>query len=157
MLDDILKTLPHSMCSPNVTNEPTLESAVQYIDEMDFSNIRMKLTNYDPLVCRVWSDDEFSMVEQYYKNFIYLNKKYGKEIKIIVPTVEVDEFWHHHILDTRSYIKDSMNIFGYYFHHYPYFGMRGDDDYLNLQRAFEVTQFIYEEEFGEKMLNIWQQ
>ncbi|QDX31806.1 hypothetical protein [Dickeya poaceiphila] len=86
MFNDILKTLPHNMSAPDIVDEPTLESAVQYIDEMDFSNIRMKLTKYVPLVCRVWSDD----------------------------------------------------------------------DYLNLQRAFEITQFIYEEEFGEKMLNIWQ-
>ncbi|EKF62435.1 hypothetical protein B194_4715 [Serratia plymuthica A30] len=95
------------------------------------------------------------MTEQYYKNFLYLNKKYGREVKVIVPSLAIDEFWHHHILDTRSYITDCNHIFGYYFHHYPYFGMRSDEDYKNLNEAFEITQIIYEEEFGERIQRVW--
>ncbi|WP_241613877.1 glycine-rich domain-containing protein [Rosenbergiella epipactidis] len=155
MLEDIASTLPHSMDVFEVENEPTLEEAVNYIDEMDFTLLKDKLSRNDPLTCRVWSKKELEMTEQYYKNFLYLNKKYGKEIKIIVPSIEIDEFWHHHILDTRSYMRDSLNIFGYYFHHYPYFGTRGDEDKANLDYSFEVTQVIYESEFNERMLNVW--
>ncbi|GKW25098.1 hypothetical protein PEC311524_26920 [Pectobacterium carotovorum subsp. carotovorum] len=155
MLDNIVKTLPHSMNVNLTGKEPSLEDAVNYIDSIDFSALKNKLSRNDPLISRVWSDKELIMAEQYYKNFLYLNKKYNKEVKVIVPSIAIDEFWHHHILDTRKYIYDCDNIFGYYFHHYPYFGMRGDDDYKNLKIAFELTQEIYESEFGEKIVDIW--
>ncbi|ANJ96313.1 hypothetical protein ADP72_14110 [Serratia plymuthica] len=143
------------MSVPYVENEPSLDDAVKHIDSMDFSMLKFKLTQVDPLVSRVWSSDEFCLTEQYYKNFLYLNKKYGREVKVIVPSLAIDEFWHHHILDTRSYITDCNHIFGYYFHHYPYFGMRSDEDYKNLNEAFEITQIIYEEEFGERIQRVW--
>ncbi|MBS4430554.1 glycine-rich domain-containing protein-like [Pectobacterium punjabense] len=155
MLDNIVKTLPHSMNVNLTGQEPSLEDAVNYIDSIDFSALKNKLSRNDPLISRVWSNKELIMTEQYYKNFLYLNKKYNKEVKVIVPSIAIDEFWHHHILDTRSYIYDCDNIFGYYFHHYPYFGMRGNDDYKNLKIAFELTQEIYELEFGEKIVDIW--
>ena len=59
--------------------------------------------------------------------------------------------WHYHILDTRAYCKDSDKVFGGYFHHFPYFGMRGDEDERNLRRAFEQTKGLYLEAFGEGM------
>jgi hypothetical protein len=155
MLEDIAKTLPHSMFNENIKDEPSLDDAVKYIDNMNFHLLRVKLTQADPLISRVWTNEEFHLVEQYYKNFLYLNKKYGRKIKVIVPSLAVDEFWHHHILDTRSYTIDTENIFGYYFHHYPYFGIRSNEDYKNLNIAFEVTQYIYKEEFGEEMRSIW--
>ncbi|WP_233267980.1 glycine-rich domain-containing protein [Pantoea agglomerans] len=155
MLEEIAKTLPHSMEVKLSGNEPSLEDAIEYINNMQFTELRKKLSQYDPLISRVWSEKELLMTEQYYKNFLYLNKKYRDVVKVIVPSLAVDEFWHHHILDTRSYIKDSNNIFGYYFHHYPYFGMRSDEDYTNLKDAFNLTQEIYEAEFGEKMVDIW--
>jgi hypothetical protein len=33
--------------------------------------------------------------------------------------------------------------------------MRSDEDYTNLKDAFNLTQEIYEAEFGEKMVDIW--
>ncbi|WP_145534517.1 glycine-rich domain-containing protein [Yersinia thracica] len=155
MLEKIAETLPHSMIVDSQTHYPTLESAVNYIDSMEFVELKNKLSRQDPLISRVWTLDELNLTEQYYKNFLYLNKKYGEKIKVIVPTLSIDEFWHHHILDTRSYFKDCQGIFGYYFHHYPYFGMRSDDDYKNLNEAFEITQVIYEEEFGERIKAVW--
>ncbi|MGE0973347.1 glycine-rich domain-containing protein (plasmid) [Klebsiella sp. WOUb02] len=155
MMDDIAKTLPHSMEIALTGREPTLEEAVEYIDKLDFTELKNKLSKSDELIFRVWSEKELQMTEQYYKNFLYLNKKYNDVVKVIVPSLAIDEFWHHHILDTRSYIRDCNNIFGYYFHHYPYFGMRGETDYHNLRTAFDVTQQIYEVEFGEKIIDIW--
>lgn len=69
--------------------------------------------------------------------------------------LEVDEIWHHHILDTRQYFRDCLQIFGYYFHHYPYFGIRGEPDKQNLDLAFDVTQELHEIEFGSRMSAIW--
>jgi hypothetical protein len=47
---------------------------------------------------------------------------------------------------------DSDIIFGGYFHHFPYFGLRGDEDKKNLEDAFEATKQLYEVVFNEPML-----
>ncbi|EFW82819.1 MULTISPECIES: glycine-rich domain-containing protein [Pseudomonas syringae group] len=154
--DAIAATLPHSMEIPNLENEPSLEYAVQYIENIDFSLIFNKLCSGDPLLCRRWSPIEAEIGIQYYKNFLYINKKYLHKHPVLPPLLEVDEIWHHHILDTRSYMKDCQNIFGYYFHHYPYFGARGNDDKKNLGKAFELVQELYKEEFGYYMTQLWE-
>ena len=67
----------------------------------------------------------------------------------IVPSKEVDGFWHQHILDTRKYAEDCDTLFGFFLHHFPYFGMRGVQDEANLAAAFAETRRIYEATFGE--------
>lgn len=151
----IVDTLPHMKGKPSSATTPSLEEAVNHINIMDLSLIHKKLTSYDPLLCRQWSDAEAEIAIQYYKNFLFLNKKYLSTYPVIPPLLEVDEVWHHHILDTRQYKKDCMKIFGSYFHHYPYFGTRGESDFNNLAIAFEQTQKLYEHEFGDRMISIW--
>ena len=153
---EIVDTLPHSMKRPKQhENCPTLEQAVAYINSMDFSLIRGKHTSDDRLLCRQWSAIEIEVGIQYYKNFLFLNKKHIENYPVIPPSLETDEIWHHHILDTRQYTKDCDNIFGYYFHHYPYFGTRGQVDKSNLGTAFEITQQLHEIEFGCRIVSIW--
>lgn len=153
---EILSTLPHSMeIDLPAENNPSLSDAVKYIDNMDFSEIERKLQGADPLICKRWSTEELEVGIQYYRNFLYLNKKYQSKFPVIPPMLEVDEIWHHHILDTRRYIIDCHNIFGYYFHHYPYFGARGEGDKQNLDMSFSVAQKLHEYEFGCEMIAIW--
>lgn len=154
--ESIKDTLAHSTSIPKVSGiEPTLNEAVHHINNIDFSPILKKLCSRDALNSRIWSKAEAEIAIQYYKNFLYLNKKYLAQFPILPPMLEVDEVWHHHILDTRQYIKDCNHIFGYYFHHYPYFGARGARDKKNLDLAFDVTQTLYEKEFGSRMVAIW--
>jgi hypothetical protein len=40
-------------------------------------------------------------------------------------------------------------VFGYFLHHFPYFGMRGEQDAADLRAASERMHEIYEREFGE--------
>lgn len=134
---------------------PTLEEAVAYLNSIDFSPIRKKLISDDKLLCRKWSKVEVEVGIQYYKNFLFLNKKYIEGYPVLPPSLETDEIWHHHILDTRQYVRDCNHIFGYYFHHYPYFGTRSKTDKNNLDTAFEVTQKLHEIEFGVRILSLW--
>lgn len=153
---DIVKTLPHSMdVKLDASLLPTLSEAVDYIDRMDFELIKCKLMSGDKLVSREWTMLEAEIAIQYYKNFLFLNKKYAGEFPVLPPLLEVDEVWHHHIMDTRQYEKDCESIFGYFFHHYPYFGTRSEEDNLNLQAAFEIVQTLHEVEFGKKMVSVW--
>jgi hypothetical protein len=61
----------------------------------------------------------------------------------------MDTMWHYHILDTKAYHKDCGTVFGHYFHHFPYFGLRGEEDARNLKSAFEQTKQFYAATFGE--------
>jgi hypothetical protein len=42
-------------------------------------------------------------------------------------------------------------VFGYFLHHFPYFGMRGEEDAANLRAASANMHAIYEREFGEAL------
>jgi len=152
---EIVATLPHSMLTPTQEELPDLDDAVAHIESMDFSKVREKLCSKDPLLCRQWTALEVEIAVQYYKNFLFLNKKYLSEYPVLPPPLEVDEIWHHHILDTRAYTQDCNKIFGYYFHHYPYFGTRGPADRENLDIAFELVQTLHHQEFGYYMTKIW--
>ncbi|MGI2030351.1 glycine-rich domain-containing protein [Endozoicomonas acroporae] len=83
-----------------------------------------------------------------YKRYLYLTCKYGKELDFS-PSVGIDIIWHAHILDTIAYHKDCQYLFGSYLHHFPYFGLRGENDKKNLELAFENTKELYFQEFNE--------
>ena len=76
-----------------------------------------------------------------------------ERISYLINTNKImDNMWHFHILDTRAYVKDCDAVFGHYLHHYPYFGMRGEQDAANLKNSFELTKVKYEEAFNEPMV-----
>lgn len=94
-----------------------------------------------------WTLTKADEIEQQYKAFLILNYKYPE--KPIVPSKDIDVFWHYHILDTRKYTTDCNMIFGTYLHHFPYMGVRGKEDAKNLETAFEETINIFRKEFPE--------
>ena len=95
-----------------------------------------------------WTLAHANAVELEYRRFLQLMKQFPEEET--APLVDVDTFWHYHILDTMKYAEDCQNVFGYFLHHFPYFGMRGEDDHANLCAAFSETQTFYEIHFGGK-------
>lgn len=58
-----------------------------------------------------------AQIVEFYKRFLWLNYIYP-EAKL-VPTRDIDECWHIHILNTKRYIEDCQELFGHYFHHQP--------------------------------------
>ena len=118
------------------------------IAAIDLEMIKMKMSLADE--GEGWSKEQCEDAEVEYKRFLHLNKKFSKAS--IVPTDIIDTLWHYHILDTRAYIQDSERVFGGYFHHFPYFGLRGAEDKQNLKNSFDRTKEMYENEFNEKML-----
>ena len=84
-----------------------------------------------------------------YRRFLTLRKLHPH--KTLVPSALLDVIWHYHILDTRKYVDDCERIFGYYVHHDPYFGTQGEEDKRENELAWEDTQRLWVEEFGEPM------
>lgn len=112
---------------------------------LDLEPIKLKLC--DPREGKGWPRARADDLEIKYLRFLYLTL--SRQDTTFVPTREIDELWHAHILDTRRYAKDCETIFGEFVHHLPSLGMRGPEDALNLSRSFEETRRIYEETFGE--------
>ena len=76
----------------------------RYIHGLDFGQLRDRLADSPERLGRGWSADQCSYYEGLYKNWLYLRRRYEGEI--LPPQVEIDEFWHGHILDTRTYFRD---------------------------------------------------
>ncbi len=117
------------------------------IEQLDFSRIKHKLMNNDE--GEPWSFEQCENAEREYKRFLTLIKLNPR--KQIVPTKQMDKFWHHHILDTQAYQADCMKVFGHFIHHFPYFGIYGEEDRANLNREFKATAELYKHVFGEQM------
>ncbi len=124
-----------------------VEEIVAAIQALDLEPIKFKLMDTEE--GQGWSREYVEQMAIAYKRFLTLSVKYPKET--IAPSKDVDKFWHGHILDTIKYAEDCQNVFGYFVHHFPYFGMRGEEDAANLAEAGKTTNRLYEKEFGETL------
>lgn len=121
------------------------DAARQYIQALDLSYIVQAMcASHYPLPR--WVKDDAEKCCQLYKNFLLLHKKHEGES--LVPTREIDEFWHNHILYTKQYFADCKAIFGHYLHHHP---AAPQDDLSQLAKAFLRTKEFYQIEFGEPL------
>lgn len=101
------------------------------IQELDLTPIKYKLIKESG-----WLPEQATRAEKLYRGFLSLSALYPKQT--CVPTQEIDDFWHAHILDTRKYMTDCRDIFGYYLHHFPYLGLQGDEEAAT--QAFHDTR-----------------
>jgi hypothetical protein len=118
-----------------------IESALERVAGLDFAILKRKLGDE-----KGWSPEYQSEVEGLYRKFLALNIAYPD--RKICPTGPIDEFWHAHILDTHAYERDCAYLFGSFLHHFPYFGMRGPEDRIALQTAFDESRAIFIRHFG---------
>jgi hypothetical protein len=131
---------------------PTAQEALARLEEsLDLSNIRMKLADTDEGLGL--SNDFLDLMETEYRKFLALQILYPDVD--IVPCKIVDEMWHRHILDTAAYREDCAAIFGRFLDHFPYFGMRGEDDAQALSDAYADTLDRYRDAFGEPPTDTW--
>lgn len=92
-----------------------------------------------------WSEMHTDAVETQYRRFLFLMKKYPDAGAS--PSVDVDTFWHYHILDTMKYARDCEAAFGFFLHHYPYVGIAAGSGSEHVE-AGERMRALYEAEFG---------
>lgn len=121
----------------------------QVISSIDLGGVidRMRFVHY-------WTKKSAELAETQYRNYLLLCKKYG-QTHSLVPSHEIDEFWHNHVLCTRRYTQDCEKIFGYYLHHDPHHGSRGSIPHKEVVKNFtESTQELYLKEFGEPLYRV---
>ena len=115
------------------------------IAALDLEPIKVKLMHEES--GEGWSLARANAVEFEYRRFLILMKQFPDEQT--APLVDVDTFWHHHILDTMKYAADCDTVFGHFLHHFPYIGLRGEDDEAAHLRVGMRMKQLYEETFGE--------
>jgi hypothetical protein len=122
-----------------------LQDGFATIAALDLDPIKVKLMHKES--GEGWSLEKANAVEFEYRRYLYLMKKFPNEQA--APSVDVDTFWHYHILDTLKYAEDCQAVFGYFLHHFPYLGLRGEEDLLAHERVGERMRVLYEDTFGE--------
>jgi hypothetical protein len=127
----------------SLRNDIQTSCATQKIEALDFTELKAKLMLHEPEGYN-WSEDQANSAERAYKLFLMLHVLYPNHRNS--PNIPVDLFWYAHILDTRRYATDCQEIFGHFMHHFPYLGLRGDKEKLDV--AFKETNKLYRKEFG---------
>ncbi|MBD8654660.1 glycine-rich domain-containing protein-like [Oxalobacteraceae sp. CFBP 13730] len=112
-------------------------------EALDLNPIKMKLMH--AASGEGWSETRTNAVETEYRRFLFLMKKYPDAGAS--PSVDVDTFWHYHILDTMKYARDCEAVFGFFLHHYPYVGIAAGTEGEHVQAGERMRQ-LYEAEFG---------
>ena len=113
--------------------------------ELDLEPIKSKLMHMES--GEGWSLEQANAVEKEYRRFLCLMKMYPNEE--LGPLMDVDTFWHYHILDTMKYAVDCDKVFGYFQHHYPYVGMGDEaDQQMRIDGAVRMRD-LYEATFDD--------
>jgi len=126
-----------------LVSQEKIKEAMAIVSSLDFSQMNQKLENYYG-----WSKEDISLMEDYYRKWLAIHVCYPD--LAVAPSEKLDEYWHMHILDTKKYMEDCQLVFGYYLHHYPYFGLEGDKE--NLNSGFETTRKLFKHHFGHDLV-----
>ncbi|WP_097278410.1 glycine-rich domain-containing protein [Caenispirillum bisanense] len=124
-----------------VEQDDALKAALAKVAELDFTMLKTKVCRDENMTA-----EECDEIDDLYRKFLALNMRYPD--RKICPTGPIDVMWHYHILDTRAYERDCMALFGRLLHHFPYFGMRGEQDKQDLERTFEESVALFVSHFG---------
>jgi transcriptional regulator with XRE-family HTH domain len=134
---------------PSMTSTITLSAwqleVAARIDALDLEPIAYKLASPEPGEPAMTLTEADQRIAAY-RCFLKLCAWYPGEP--IAPSAFLDKAWHAHILDTARYAEDCGIVFGFFLHHFPYFGLRGPDDAAALQASYARTRELFREHFG---------
>jgi hypothetical protein len=122
----------------------TMQTDFAAIAALDLDRIKTKLCHMES--GEGWSRARADAAAVEYRRFLFLMKAYPTEET--VPSVEVDTFWHYHILDTVKYAADCHAAFGYFLHHDPAVGLDGASAASERAQGAARMQKLYMEHFG---------
>ncbi len=114
-----------------------LLTTIQSID-MDFltKQIQKKLD---------WSDQRIKNALIRYRQYLYIT---AVQEKPIIPTKDVDDVWHQHILNTKLYSRHCDMIYGKMLHHQPFDSeeSKKESDALKLP---DIAKEYFKEDYPE--------
>ncbi|MGZ8293626.1 MAG: glycine-rich domain-containing protein [Telluria sp.] len=113
------------------------------IAQLDLDRIKVKLMHESG---ERWTQEQADSVEFEYRRFLYLMMKFPHEQTS--PRVDVDTFWHYHILDTVKYAADCEQAFGFFLHHNPSVALSGEGAEEQHEAYGQRMRELYEATFG---------
>lgn len=116
------------------------KNQIMHIKNLDLNYLVLRLVHK-----LKWKPVDAENAVRKYKNFLILISMHP-DINC-VPTPEIDEVWHNHILHTRRYADDCNQIFGKYLHHQP--SMATAEELALLYEGYTKTMRLYESTFQE--------
>lgn len=122
-----------------------IDDARDYLARLDLSYLADAMCAEHYPLARWTRKDALHCIELY-KKFLWLHKLHPEAQ--LVPTREIDECWHNHILHTKAYLTDCLAIFGHYLHHAP--ATPGEND-AALATDYANTKNLYKAAFGEEL------
>jgi hypothetical protein len=118
------------------------------LNNLDLQAVARKLGNSG---VSMWTVQEIELAIARYKMFLHL--KFLFPDMELVPTQEIDEVWHAHILtNTYQYMVDCQNLYGYILHHRSDVSITDEAQQQSPEMAFATTQALFEEIFGTGVL-----
>jgi hypothetical protein len=135
------------MDSDETNRSQETNQAIERVSALEFSKINRKLQYENP---DFWTDQRIAEAEETYRRFLVLNVLYPQQVLAVNRLL--DEYWHNHILDTRKYASDCDAVFGSLLHHYPYFGLPGEQDEGQNVPALAVTERLWADTFGAPLV-----
>lgn len=100
-----------------------------------------------------WSEQRLATALAEYRKFMIL-AQVSMEVPV-VPSHDIDEAWHAHILHTAAYHEDCHTAFGHYKHHNPFDIAEGQSGRERMKKQFTHTLNLYESFFGEPLPAVW--
>lgn len=124
-------------------------NALEIVEKWDFSLAIEKLISTNPIE---WDLKRAEEAVKNYKRYMAVTKATNGQQ--LVPNADIDQVWHLHILDTRAYYKDCLELFGSFLHHYPYFGMLDSENHQQWKSAQCDSEKLWLELFQEPLYAI---
>ena len=122
----------------NFFSQEAVNSVLAKIEQIDLTPHGYKLNKEYG-----WSMDKINHTIPLYQKWLAMQVIY--EDLSFAPSSLIDEFWHAHILDTKKYYKDCIEICGHMIHHYPYFGLTDHETEKDFNRISRDAQKQTEE------------
>ncbi|MGQ0635957.1 MAG: glycine-rich domain-containing protein [Planctomycetaceae bacterium] len=133
-----------------------LETATRTLPEsianLDLGDLGRKLLDDDAFDAerrngeRLWDEQRVACALNEYKQFLAL--MYWNPEAVLVPSEDIDEVWHTHVLNTARYQAECETIFGHFQHHCPTFG-ESHEVQEEQAKGRDKTMKLFEETFGE--------
>jgi hypothetical protein len=95
---------------------------------------------------RLWDEQRVERALNEYKQFLAL--MHWNPEAVLVPSEDIDEVWHTHVLNTARYQADCETIFGRFQHHFPTFGESEGVQEEDMKDRNETLK-LFEESFGD--------
>ena len=132
--------------------ETATRTLPESIESLDLGYLGRKLLDDDAFEAQrrngehLWDEVRVARALHEYKQFLAL--MYWNPEAALIPSEDIDDVWHAHVLDTARYQTDCETIFGCFQHHSPTFGTSEEvqDEHTNDR---EKTLQLFKEAFGE--------